>query len=81
MDSNILAIIVGAVALIIGIVSGKFIFAKDTSRKVEEAENTANTILKEAELKAENIKKERELEAKEKFVQLKSAHDREINDK
>jgi ribonucrease Y len=37
MDSNILAIIVGAVALIIGIVSGKFIFAKDTSRKVEEA--------------------------------------------
>ena len=34
-------------------------------------------IIKEAELKAENIKKEKQLEAKEKFVQLKSEHDKE----
>jgi hypothetical protein len=57
--------------LIIGIIAGKFIFNKNTAKKVEEAELQSQTILKEAELRAETIRKEKELEAKEKFVQLK----------
>jgi ribonucrease Y len=81
MDSNILFIIIGVVALIIGIIAGKLIFAKDTRKKVEEAESQAQSILKEAELRAETAKKEKELEAKEKFVQMKAAHDREVNDR
>ena len=81
MDPNILYIIIGAAALIVGLVAGKLIFAKNTSRKVEEAEIQSQTILKEAELRAETIRKEKELEAKERFVQMKSAHDKELFEK
>ena len=78
MEPNILSIIIGAAALIVGIVLGKLIFAKNTKKRIEEAEVLSQTIIKEAELRAETIRKEKELEAKEKFVQLKSAHDREV---
>src|SRR5215813_2470113 len=81
MDQNILSIIIGAGALIIGLVAGKLIFSKNTRRKIEQAELQSQTILKEAELRAETIRKEKELEAKEKFVQMKAAHDREVNDR
>jgi ribonuclease Y len=81
MDQSVISIIVGVVSLIVGVVAGKFIFAKNTKRKVEEAESQAQTILKEAELRAETIKKEKQLEAKEKFVQLKAEHDKEVNDR
>ena len=81
MDSNLLYIIIGAGALIAGIIAGKFIFAKNTKKQVNEAESQANSLLKEAELRAETIRKEKELEAKEKFVQLKAAHDKEVNDR
>ena len=78
MDANILYIIIGAVALIAGIIVGKVIFAKNTRKTVEEAESQAQSLLKEAELRAENIRKEKELEGKEKIMQLKAAHDREV---
>ena len=81
MDPNIIYIIVGAIALIIGLVAGKFIFAKDTKRKIEEVELQSQTILRETELRAETIRKEKELEAKERFVQLKSAHEKDVNER
>jgi len=81
MDPNILYIIIGAVALIAGIIVGKFIFAKNTKQQVADAEQQSQTLLKEAELRAETIRKEKELEAKEKFVQLRSAYDKEVNDR
>src|SRR6188472_1985803 len=81
MDQNIIYIIIGVSALIIGIVAGKFIFAKNTRKQIEEAEIQSQSIIKEAGIRAENIRKEKELEAKEKFVQMKSAHDREVNDR
>ncbi len=81
MDPNILSIIIGAAALIIGLVAGKLIFAKNTRKKIEEAELQSQTILKEAELRAETIRKEKELEAKEKFVQMRSAHEKEVNER
>ncbi|MBR2648359.1 MAG: ribonuclease Y [Sediminibacterium sp.] len=81
MDQTLISILVGAVALIIGVVAGKIIFAKNTKQQVEEANLQAQTIIKEAELRAETIKKEKQLEAKERFVQLKAEHDREVLDK
>ena len=78
MDLNILTLIVAVAALLVGIIAGKFIFAKDTRKRIEEAELQAQTITKEAELRAQTIRKEKELEAKEKFVQLKAEHDREV---
>lgn len=78
MEPTILSIIIGAIALIAGIVLGKFIFAKNTRKQVEEAEQQAQNIIKEAEMRAETLKKEKQLEAKERFVQLKAEHDREV---
>lgn len=81
MDPIIIAVISGVVALIVGVVVGKLIFAKDTQKKIEEAELQAQTIIKEAGIRAETIKKEKQLEAKERFVQLKAEHEREVNDR
>lgn len=81
MDLNILTLIIAVVALLVGIVAGKFIFAKDTQKRIDEAEQHAQNLIKEAELRAETVRKEKELSAKERFVQLKSDHDREINDR
>jgi ribonuclease Y len=78
MDPNILYIIIGVSALIIGIIAGRLIFSKNTRKQVEEADLKAQTILKEAAIRAETIRKEKELEAKEKFVQMKSEHDKEV---
>ncbi|MBA4258033.1 ribonuclease Y [Sediminibacterium sp.] len=81
MDPIIISIISAVVALVAGIIAGKVIFAKNTKKQVEEAELQAQSILKEAELRAETIKKEKQLEAKERFVQLKSEHERDVNDR
>jgi len=81
MDPNIIYIIIGVSALIIGIVAGKFIFAKDTRKQIEEAEIQSQSIVKEATIRAETIRKEKELEAKEKFVQMKAEHDKEVFDR
>ncbi len=78
MEPNILSIIIGAIALIIGILLGKLLFAKNTKKQVEDAELQAQKIIADGQLQAENLKKEKLLEAKEKFVQLKSEHDREV---
>jgi ribonuclease Y len=78
MEPNTLTYIIGGIALLVGLVAGKFIFAKNTKQKIQEAELQAQNIIKEAELRAETLKKEKELEAKEKFVQLKASHDKEV---
>src|SRR5580692_13155854 len=75
------AYIVGAIALVLGIIAGKFIFAKNTTKKIEDAEVYAKKILTDAQTVAENLKKEKLLEAKERFVQLKSEHDKEVLEK
>ncbi|MBX2889017.1 MAG: ribonuclease Y [Ferruginibacter sp.] len=78
MDPNIILIIVGVVALVVGIVVGKFIFAKNTQKLIDEAEQQAQRILADGKTQAETLKKEKLLEAKEKFVQLKSEHDKDV---
>ena len=81
MDPNIMYLIIGAAALIAGLIAGKLLFAKNTRKKIEEAEFQSQAIIKEAELRSETIRKEKELEAKERFVQMKSAHDKEVFEK
>jgi ribonuclease Y len=78
MDPYIITIIAAIAALVVGIIVGKIIFAKDTRKRIEEAELQAQTLIKEAELRAQTIRKEKELEAKERFVQLKAEHEREV---
>ncbi|MEY4628508.1 MAG: hypothetical protein RLZZ595_834, partial [Bacteroidota bacterium] len=82
MESQlIIPIITGIAAALVGLGLGKLIFSKNTAAKVEEAKKQAEQILNDAQFKAENLKKEKMLEAKEKFVQLKSDHDKEVFEK
>ncbi|MBZ5858182.1 ribonuclease Y [Flavihumibacter profundi] len=81
MDSTILILIAAVIALVAGIVAGKFIFKANTDQKIQEAELQAKKLLNDAQLQAETLKKEKLLEAKEKFVQLKAEHDREVLDR
>jgi len=78
MEPIILYIIIGAVALVLGILLGKLVFAKNTKKQIEEADTQAQRIIADGQLQAETLKKEKLLEAKEKFVQLKSDHDRDV---
>lgn len=85
MDSNIIYIIIGVAAALLGILLGKIIFSKNTEKQIQEAEIKAQKLVSEGQLQAEKIKKdaeaykkERELEAKEKFVQLKADHERDV---
>jgi len=78
MDQTVVFIIIGVTALIVGLIAGRILFARNTKKQVEEAEYQAQNIVKEAELRAETIKKEKQLEAKERFVQLKSDYDRDV---
>lgn len=75
---SITVIVAGVVALAIGIILGKLIFAKNTQIKIQEAEEKASRIVEEGKLTAENIKKDKLLEAKEKYLQMKSEHEKEV---
>lgn len=78
---EVITIIVGIIALIVGLIGGKLAFAANTKKQIEEAEIAAKRILDNAQSTAETLKKEKLLEAKEKFVQMKSDHDREVMDR
>ncbi len=81
MDSSILTIIIGIVGIAGGIFVGKLLFAKDTKKQVEDAEQQAKKLIADAQLQSENLKKEKILEAKEKFVQLKIDHDKDVTER
>lgn len=81
MDQSMLTAIIGLVALLAGIVAGKFIFAKNTKQKIDEAESQARKIVADAQTNAETIKQQKQLEAKEKFLALRSEHDKEVLDR
>jgi ribonucrease Y len=81
MDSTILVVIAAVIALVVGVVAGKLIFKANTDQKIQEAEIQSKRLLNDAQLQAETLKKEKLLEAKEKFVQLKAEHDKEVLDR
>ena len=78
MEPNILYIIIGVASLIVGTILGKLIFAKNTSKLVEDAKSEAKKIISNGEFRAETLKKEIQLEAKEKFVQMKADHEKDV---
>ena len=67
--------------MLVGVIAGKLIFAKDTQHKVAESEAQAKKIIGDAQATAENLKREKQLEAKERFVQLKAEHDKDVLEK
>ena len=74
-----ITILAGVVALIAGIIAGKFIFKANVQKTIDEANNKADQIVKDARAKHDGIKKEKILEAKEKYIQLKSEFEEDVN--
>ena len=64
--------ITSIIALIIGYISASTVLRKSIERKSE-------NILKDAEKASEQLKKDKILQAKEKFIELKSEHEKFIN--
>jgi ribonuclease Y len=80
-----ITIIVGVVAIIIGLIIG-FVIAKSAEKNkatstLANAEKEAKRILIDAQKEGENIKKDKILQAKEKFIELKTEHEKVINSK
>jgi len=78
-------IIIGAVCLVIGAVLG-FIFSKSSLNAkakfiIDDARKNADNLIEKATVQAEAIKKEKHLQAKEKFFELKSQHDADIQNR
>lgn len=75
---DIYAIVFAIVGLAAGFLIAKLIERNNASRMLRDAKKNAETILKEAELKGEGIKKDKILQAKERFLELKSEHEKVI---
>ncbi|MFN8321777.1 MAG: ribonuclease Y [Chitinophagales bacterium] len=92
MDNTIIIIIaavIAVVAAIVGLLVGRSITQKsnldvekkaeeEVSKKLAEAQATADKLIADAKRNAENVKKDKELQAKESFIQLKSKHEAEV---
>ena len=77
MELNILLpIIIGGV--FVGTILGKLIFTKNTKKLVDDARIDAEKIIADGKTQAETLKKEKILEAKEKFVQMKVDHEKDV---
>ena len=78
MESYILPIILGTTGIIVGFLLAKTLGKTSASKLLLEAKKETEALLKEAKADAENLKKEKLLQAKEKFIELKSEHEKVI---
>ena len=70
----VIELVIGVISFIAGIAITYFVYQEYLKRK-------SLNIIREAEVEAEVIKKDKILQAKEKFLQLKSEHEKAINEK
>ena len=75
LTSIIIGIVVG---LAIGFAIAKFLEKSNVSNLIKNAKKEAGSILRDAKSEAEAEKKNKLLQAKEKFLELKSEHEKEI---
>ncbi|MBU2927244.1 ribonuclease Y [Winogradskyella psychrotolerans] len=80
MDTNTILYIVGGVivGVILGYIIAKALEKGKASKLIASAEIESKSILKQAKADGESIKKDKILQAKEKFIELKSEHEKVI---
>lgn len=78
MDNTTLLIIIGFAGLLVGVVITKTIERLSNRNLISNARKEAQSIIKEAQVEGENIKKDKILQAKEKFLELKTEHEKVI---
>lgn len=75
---DIIWIIITIVGVAIGFIIAKVLEKNNASRMVKNAKKSAASIIKEANNEAEAVKKDKILQAKEKFLELRSEHEKVI---
>jgi len=78
MDNIVTIIIVGIIALVVGFLIAKMLERNNASQLIKAAKKRASNIAKDAAKDADSIKKDKILQAKEKFIELKSEHEKVI---
>jgi len=78
MDTPIIIIIGIVIGIAIGFGIAKILERNNVSNMVKKAKKEAVNILKDAKVEAENLKKDKLLQAKERFLELKTEHEKEI---
>ncbi|KAB1070727.1 ribonuclease Y [Tamlana haliotis] len=79
MDNSIIFAVGGVIlGLVIGFIIAKTLEKNNASKLIKEAKKSAGLILKEAKSEGESLKKDKILQAKEKFIELKSEHEKVI---
>lgn len=78
MDNIVTLIIAAVVGIAFGFIIAKLLERNNASRLIKSAKKSAATIIKEAKVEAEALKKDKILQAKEKFLELKSEHEKVI---
>ncbi|TPN82366.1 ribonuclease Y [Aquimarina algicola] len=79
MDNTIIFLIVSGMAgLVIGFVIAKILERNRASEIIKDAKKTSDSIIRDAKNEGETIKKDKILQAKEKFIELKSEHEKVI---
>jgi len=59
MEPTIITVIISVVALALGAIAGKFLFAKNTKKNIEDAKAEAQRIIADGQMQAETLKKEK----------------------
>lgn len=78
MEVNTNMIIFITIAILIGVGLGIFIQRRKNTKKLDDANVEAKEIINESRREAERIKSEKMLQAKERFIELKSDHEKVI---
>lgn len=80
MDNNTIVLAIGGIAVgaIIGFIVAKILERNNASKLVKQAQKSASSILRDAKNEGESIKKDKILQAKEKFIELKTEHEKVI---
>jgi len=78
MELTTSTIIFSLCGIVIGFIIAKIFEKSNAAKIIENAKKEASTILKSANKEGESLKKDKILQAKEKFIELKSEHEKVI---
>ena len=78
MEFSSLTIIFSVSGIVLGFVIAKIFEKSNAAKIIEDAKKQASSILKSADKEGESLKKDKILQAKEKFIELKSEHEKVI---
>jgi ribonuclease Y len=78
MELTSSTIIFSLCGILIGFIIAKIFEKSNAAKIIEDAKKEASSILKSADKEGESLKKDKVLQAKEKFIELKSEHEKVI---